>query len=204
MLKISNLGFYYKDEKWLFRHLNFTFHRNEIVGIYGDSGIGKSTFAKLIAGYLQPREGEIITPTMEIRANSKNPIQLIWQHPERAINPKWKLAKVFQEADDLPDNIQQLLSIKDDWLNRYPHELSGGELQRFCIARSLGKDTRFIVADEITSMFDAITQASLWHMLLKLVRDQGIGMIVISHQLHLLKRLADRIIHFNELIAPQV
>src|SRR5690625_3919487 len=142
MLKISNLGFYYKDDKWLFRHLNFTFHRNEIVGIYGDSGIGKSTFAKLIAGYLQPREGEIITPTMEIRAGSNNPIQLIWQHPERAINPKWKLVKVFQEADDLPDNIQQLLSIKDGWLNRYPHELSGGELQRFCIARSLGKDTR--------------------------------------------------------------
>lgn len=196
MLKVDNLGFCYKKDNWLFRHINLICQRGEVIGIYGDSGIGKSTFAKLITGYLQPTEGEINVPHK--LNNKSNPVQLIWQHPERTINPKWKLSKIFVEASDLDSEIMQWMDINDEWLNHYPGELSGGELQRFCIARSLGKHTRFIIADEITSMFDTVTQAQIWNMLLNITEERGIGMVVISHNVELLNRISHHLIDFNE------
>ena len=75
-------------------------------------------------------------------------------------------------------------------MRRYPGELSGGELQRFCIARALGERTKFLLADEITAMLDLITQSQIWNFLLKETSDRGIGLLVVSHSEELLKRLA--------------
>ncbi|HLT55654.1 MAG TPA: ATP-binding cassette domain-containing protein, partial [Bacillota bacterium] len=85
------------------------------------------------------------------------------------------------------------------WLSKYPHELSGGELQRFNIARALGTDAPFYIADEITSMFDAISQAQIWHSLLQEVEQQQKGMLVISHNQKLLEKICHRIVHFSDL-----
>ncbi|MCG8484184.1 MAG: ABC transporter ATP-binding protein, partial [Clostridia bacterium] len=79
------------------------------------------------------------------------------------------------------------------WLKRWPIELSGGELQRFCIVRALNPQTKYIIADEITTMLDAITQAKIWHELLKICRARSLGVIVVSHEKSLLNRLCDRI-----------
>ena len=78
-------------------------------------------------------------------------------------------------------------------MNRYPAELSGGELQRFCIARALGKGTRFILADEITTMLDLITQSQLWSFLIKEVQEREIGLLAVSHHLPLLQSVCTRL-----------
>ena len=79
--------------------------------------------------------------------------------------------------------------IHPEWMERFPTELSGGELQRFCIARALGKGTRYLIADEITTMLDMITQSQIWHFLLEETRKRKIGLICVSHDRKLLDRL---------------
>ena len=89
------------------------------------------------------------------------PVQLIWQHPEEALNPRLKMKHALKQGGGVSPRIAEGLGIQDEWLERYPSELSGGEMQRFCIARALGEQTKFLLADEITSMLDMITQSQI-------------------------------------------
>ena len=86
------------------------------------------------------------------------------------------------------------MGIKKEWLNRWPSELSGGELQRFCVVRALSPETKFLIADEMTTMLDAITQAQIWDVVLKHVKKYNIGLVVISHEKALIDRICDRVI----------
>lgn len=95
------------------------------------------------------------------------------------------------------------LGIKEEWLSRWPSELSGGELQRFCIARAFQDETKFIIADEITTMLDAITQAHLWKMLHRVAKERNIGVLAISHDSYLLQRISDRMIDFQDFQGAQ-
>ena len=122
---------------------------------------------------------------------------MIWQHPERAVNPRLKMEKILSDGGQVEDRIIEGLGIEEDWLNRYPQELSGGELQRFCIARALGKETRFLIADEISTMLDLITQSQIWNFLLDEVKRREIGLIVVSHSEALLKQVAERKLPFT-------
>ena len=124
------------------------------------------------------------------------PVQMIWQHPEKAVNPRLKMRQVLLEGQEVTERIVKGLGIEEDWMNRYPQELSGGELQRFCIARALGKGTRFLIADEISTMLDLITQSQIWNFLLKEVEERQIGLVVVSHSEPLLERIGVRRIQF--------
>ena len=108
-------------------------------------------------------------------------MQLIWQHPQEAVNPRRRMKTVLEEGGVLDERLIRGLGIEKEWLERYPGELSGGELQRFCIARALGEKTRFLLADEITAMLDLITQSQIWNFLLEEVRSREIGLLVVSH-----------------------
>src|SRR5690606_36503927 len=161
----------------------------EIVGMYGKSGIGKSTLAKIIAGYIKPLQGEVRICNNKLTGEKIYPVQLIWQHAEVVINPSWQMKKILAESPYLSEEMLSSLGIQSLWLRYYPHELSGGELQHFDIARALGTDAQFYIADEITSMFDAISQAQIWHSLLQEVEQQQKGMLVISHNQKLLQKI---------------
>jgi peptide/nickel transport system ATP-binding protein len=117
---------------------------------------------------------------------------MIFQHPELAVNPHWKTAKSLKEGFLPSRRILTAFGVEDEWLERYPWELSGGQLARICLVRALGPDTRFIIADEITAMLDAVTQARIWNSLLEHVRQNKIGMMVISHDKHLISGICDR------------
>ena len=121
---------------------------------------------------------------------------MIWQHPERAVNPRLRMRDTLADGQQIEERIIRELGIEEDWMNRYPRELSGGELQRFCIARALGRDTRFLIADEISTMLDMITQSQIWNFLLKEVREREIGLIMVSHSEPLLQKVATRRIVF--------
>jgi peptide/nickel transport system ATP-binding protein len=128
-----------------------------------------------------------------------NPVQLVFQHPEKAVNPKWKMKDILNEGNNVSQDILDSFGIKNSWLNRWPNELSGGELQRFALARSLGSETRYLIADEITTMLDAITQAQIWNTVLDIVKERNIGVLVVSHEKNLIKKLCHDTVYLNDI-----
>ena len=89
--------------------------------------------------------------------------------------------------------------MKENWLTRWPNELSGGELQRFSILRSLNPKTKFIIADEISTMLDAMTQVQIWEALINHAKANNIGILAVSHDIELLEVICDDILYFNEI-----
>lgn len=168
------------------------------LGIAAPSGFGKTTLCQILAGYRTPTAGRVCVDDMPLPGSGYCPVQMIWQHPELSVNPRLKMREVLCEGDRIPERIVEGLGIERDWLNRYPAELSGGELQRFCIARALGEKTKFLLADEISTMLDLITQSQIWNFLIKEVSEREIGLLVVSHSEHLLERLCSRIINLWE------
>lgn len=199
-LEARNLSFRYGDGPWLFQHVNFTLKRGEIVGITGPSGRGKTTFCRLLSGYEKPVEGTVMIDGKPIQKKGSHPVQLIFQHPEKAVNPRWKMDKTLNEGWQPNQEILDLVGIEKEWLTRWPNELSGGELQRFCVARALGPHTNFLIADEMTTMLDAITQAQIWQAVIEIAKQRSMGMVVISHDAKLMERLCHRIVDFEELL----
>lgn len=183
--------------------VDFSVREGEVVGLWGSSGCGKSTLAKLLAGHAKPAAGLVTWDGRPLPEKGARPVQIIFQHPERAINPRWRLGKTMREAWDPPQELVEAMGIEDAWLARYPNELSGGEQQRFCIIRALAPTTRILVCDEVSTMLDVVTQAQLWDVLMGQARARGMGMVVITHDGFLAARLCDRVVRMDDLdLAP--
>ena len=200
ILEAKNLCFCYeKKGRQILDQFSLRADSSERVGIVAPSGFGKTTLCKLLAGYEEPESGEILLDGKQLQSNKGYcPVQMIWQHPEQAVNPRLRMRAVFEESDQADPGLMEKLGIEPDWLNRFPTELSGGELQRFCIARALGKRTRFLLADEISTMLDLITQSQIWHFLIEETQRRGIGMIVVSHDEELVEKVCTRVVQLNE------
>lgn len=193
MLKAHSISFRYENTPWLFEDLDFTLKPGEIIGLPGPSGQGKSTLARIMAGYISPQVGRVTFEGKSLPKTGYCPIQLLFQHPETALNPRWQLGDSIAEAH-LPDEATlRRLNIEKHWLSRYPHELSGGELQRLALARAMTPKTRFLIADEMTAMLDPNTQALVWDAVISWAKEFNVGILAISHDRHLLGRVAHRI-----------
>lgn len=193
-LEVQNISYQYSSKgRMILDHFSMTMENTERVGLAAPSGYGKTTLCKLLSGYLQPESGQILLGGKPLKVYTKYcPIQMIWQQPELAVNPRLRMKAVIEEGDGIEPRILEGLGIEPDWMNRFPAELSGGELQRFCIARALGGQTKFLLADEISTMLDLITQSQIWNFLLKEVEMRGIGLIVVSHHQELLSQICTR------------
>ncbi|MBC6430834.1 ATP-binding cassette domain-containing protein [Nostoc sp. HG1] len=190
MLKAEHLSFRYRSQQpWILRDLSLELERGEVVGLTGPSGLGKTTIAKLLAGYLQPTQGKVTCNDQPLSNKGYCPVQLIFQNPELAVNPRWRISKILAEGKPPSTDLLTSLGIHQSWLSRYPHELSGGELQRIAVARSLNSSTHYLIADEMTAMLDANTQALIWQVVMKYSREHEVAILVISHEAALLKRL---------------
>jgi peptide/nickel transport system ATP-binding protein len=196
-LEARNIGFRYGSGPWLFQGINFTLGPGEIVGLTGPSGRGKTTFCRILAGLEKPARGSVTVGGTALPKNKYHPVQLVFQHPEKAVNPRWKMDKILNEGWNPDQELLASLGIEQEWLTRWPNELSGGELQRFCVARSLGPNTRFLIADEMTTMLDAITQAQIWNAVLEIAKKRQMGIVVVSHEAKLIQRLCHRVIELN-------
>lgn len=195
LLELKNVSYRYnKNSPWILEDVSFTIDSKERVALVGPSGYGKSTLAKIISGYIEPKKGKVLWDGKPIPKDVYCPIQMIYQHPEKSVNPRWKMEKILNEAWKVDNNILKEMGIEKSWLTRWPNELSGGELQRFCIARVLGPQTKFLVCDEISTMLDVITQAQIWNFLLKISKKNELGMLVVTHNIELANRVCDRII----------
>ncbi len=201
-LEARDISFKYGEgTRQILNHVTLTVEAGEKVGIMAPSGYGKTTLCKILAGYEKPDQGEVLLDGTPIRAfRGYSPVQMVWQHPELSVNPKRRLRTVTAEGDwsfeDTGERarIEAELGIRDEWKERFPVEVSGGELQRFCIARALGRRTKLLIADEMTTMLDLITQGQIWDFVLKELKRRDIGMIAVSHSPELLEKVCDRVV----------
>lgn len=198
-LKADNISFSYNKKREILKDISLSLDSNQIIGLIGDSGSGKSTLCKIMAGYITHYSGKVTLDGNEIPDKDFNPVQLIFQHPEKTMNPKWKMEKVLRESWIPTQDLKDTFGLKDNWLTRWPSELSGGELQRFSILRALNPKTKFIIADEISTMLDAVTQVQIWEALIGHCKANNIGILAVSHDKELLDVICDDILYFNEI-----
>lgn len=196
VLSAERVSFSYVDGVPVLSDVSFEVESGERVALRAPSGFGKSTLCQILAGYLVPDEGRVLLDDapVSVTRGLPNPVQLIWQHPEMTLDPYLRIRDSLAEVGEVTDELLEGLGVKPAWLERFPHELSGGELQRCCIARVLALSPRFVIADESTTMLDAITQVQIWEFLMAYCERHRIGLVVVTHSDALLKRLATRVV----------
>ena len=200
ILEARNISFRYGEKsREILKDFSLKAESTERVGLVAPSGFGKTTLCKILSGYEKPDSGQVLLDGKPLDFyGSYCPVQLIWQHPEQDINPRLRMRSVLEEGDNVSPDLIKRLGIEADWMNRFPAELSGGEMQRFCIARALGQRTQFLLADEISTMLDLITQSQIWHFLMDETEKRKIGMIVVSHSQELLEKVCTRIVDLQK------
>ena len=117
-LKAQGINFKYKDDKYILKDIDFTIDSGEVVGLIAPSGFGKTTLAKILAGYEKPQSGSVTIDGNKLSKKGYSPVQLIFQHPEKSVNPKWKMDKILKEAFEpskelLDDMIYILVDLKE-------------------------------------------------------------------------------------------
>jgi ABC-type glutathione transport system ATPase component len=187
-------------------NINFSVYENEVLGICGESGGGKSTLAKMISGLITPTAGKIILNDALIAEPSKpQPIQILFQNNSNLLNPFRKVKSIVEESiklnEEPEDNIGEIkrklydsLSISDDLESRKGFELSGGERQRVALARLLAANPKVLILDEPFSAQDIGSQQNLAGLLKKINEEFNLTIICISHDLKILQYLAHRLI----------
>lgn len=194
LLEARDIFFRYNRRlPWVLENVNLSVENGERLALFAPSGYGKTTLAMLLAGYLTPTRGKVLLDGSPLPNRGVCPVQLIYQHPEKAINPRWRLKKVLEESGELREDVLDAFGIERAWLNRFPRELSGGELQRFCVARALMSGAEFLICDEISTMLDVITQAQIWNVVLDEAERRNMGIITVTHNRHLAEQIATRV-----------
>ncbi|MGN0045850.1 MAG: ABC transporter ATP-binding protein [Eggerthellaceae bacterium] len=197
MLEARDVSFAYKKGREIYRGINLSVAPDERVALQAPSGFGKTTLCQILSGYLQPSAGQVLVDGEPLPKRGVCPVQLIWQHPEKVLDPRMRMRDSLAEAGAADPRIIEALGIQRRWMDRFPHELSGGEMQRFCIARALTARPKYLIADEISTMLDAVTQAQLWDFLVRETSEQGIGMVLVSHSPELTARVATRVVQLG-------
>lgn len=198
MLEGRNLTYRYgAGDKPVFRDLSIAVEPGKITGLTGVSGLGKSTLARVISGHLPVQEGQVLIDGIKHKPTGLNPVQLLAQSPIFAVNPRWTVGRIISEAWKPDDATRSALRVRAEWYERYPHQLSGGELQRVTVLRALAPSVRYLIADEISSALDPITQAEIWEFLTEYARRNEIGILAISHDRALLDWIADSTIEMT-------
>ena len=194
-------------------NIDLTIFRGETIGLVGESGSGKSTILRTIAGLLPPQSGTITydeaqslnTSVGEREKDLLRCIQLIFQNPDASLNPRHTVAEILAQplklyfglsGDELRERSVTLLErvrLRADYLERLPSQLSGGEKQRVAVARAFAAEPELVLCDEVTSALDVSVQAAVLHLLTQLQVDHGTTYIFVSHDLAVVRALADRV-----------
>ncbi|MDX8045404.1 ABC transporter ATP-binding protein [Gracilibacillus sp. S3-1-1] len=193
--------------------INFEIRPGETLGLVGESGSGKSTTGRLILQLQQATDGEVMFQGMGIHQFNKKEmkelrrdVQIIFQDPQASLNPRMKildiigqpldihkLCKTKKERRERVEELLELVGLKKEHANRYPHEFSGGQQQRIGIARALAVKPKFIVCDEPLSALDVSIQAQIVDLLQDLQKKLGLTYLFIAHDLAMVKHICDRV-----------
>jgi ABC-type oligopeptide transport system ATPase subunit len=198
----------------ILRGLTFDLPKGEVLGIVGGSGSGKSTLGRAMLRLLEPTSGSIHFDNTDITHMSEDELrgmrqkfQMIFQDPMSSLNPRRRVAGIIagplrlHGLDNLRGRVDEALDmvgLPRHFAQRYPHELSGGQRQRAGIARAIALRPAFILADEIVSGLDVSSQAQVLNLLEELVRELGLTLAFISHDLSVIRRLCSRVLVLHE------
>lgn len=183
----------------------------ETVGLVGESGSGKSSVAKAVVG-LNPLSAGTIELEGEVIASSKRPVrsaaaygcQLVFQDPRASLNPRMSIGETLgesiaiggvdrREVSAAREDLLLRVGLDGSYLDRYPHQVSGGQLQRVAIARALSVNPRYLILDEVTASLDVSVQARILNLLRSLQEELGFSMLYISHDLSVIRYVSDRV-----------
>lgn len=204
-------------DKLIFEHTSFHIRAGEIVGIYGSSGIGKSTVAKLLCGVLKPDGGQILFDGSPLWSQDQKydrkaglQIQMVYQQPYASLDASQKIISGFREliryhrfasgkdeAERLIEELMEEVGLDMDILQHLPYQISGGEAQRIAIARCLLFRPRLLILDEATSMLDVSTQANVVALVRRTMKKNNGAILLISHDRELVDYLCDQIYVFD-------
>lgn len=197
-----------------FKDRCFSVYRGESLGMIGVSGSGKSTMARILLNLIPFDSGKVLFKGEDISSFDKRKmldfrrqVQFIVQRPESFFDPRIKFYKSIREGvfllrknndyDRELSGLMKRLDLDEMLLHRYPHQISGGEIQRFAILRALLVHPEIIVFDEATSMLDVSTQAKIVILLQELKSERGLTYVFISHDYALIKKICSRIVEFD-------
>lgn len=225
VLEARGLSCAFGSDRVLFRDLDLSVHAGERVAIVAPSGAGKTTLCRILAGYRKPDAGCVLVRDVTLGGAAPGPrsvpsgnaalgphsvppegtvrdprsVQLISQHPEKAFDPRMRMRDSLAEAGDLADarsvDLRARFGVRDAWLDRLPHELSGGELMRFCLVRALMTGPTVLICDESTAMLDLVTQDELLSQIRELQESWGFGLILVSHSPGVIAQVATRLLY---------
>lgn len=194
--------------------VNIRLYEGETLGVVGESGCGKSTFARAVIGLVEATEGEVVWLGQDLtkmqnvqRRNTRKEIQMIFQDPLASLNPRMTIGDIIAEpletfypelsADEVKERVREMMTkvgLLPNVINRYPHEFSGGQCQRIGIARALILRPRMIICDEPVSALDVSIQAQVVNLLKELQKELGLSLVFIAHDLSVVKHISDRVL----------
>lgn len=208
-----------KERQQVIKNVSLSLKKGECLGIIGESGSGKSTLGKTLIGLLKPDSGNIIfdgvdmyNATKEEKRKIQQKISIVFQDYTSSANPRFLVKDIIRESlrvlerklgkkIDKVSKIKELLEtvgLNEGFMNRYPHELSGGQLQRVCIARAVATEPQFILLDEAISSLDASTQTQVMDLLKNLQNKYKLSYIFITHDLPSVTYMCDKVLFFHD------
>lgn len=213
ILEVNDVTASYTGTVNVLENIDLKIRRGRTVALVGESGSGKSTLARVITGLLPPSEGSVVYNgnelTRDLKSRPKEQLrvmQMIYQMPDTALNPKQKVNKIIgrplqfyfgmngKECEKKVYELLEKIELSEKYYDRYPPELSGGEKQRICIARALAAEPDLIICDEVTSALDQLVAEEILKLLQDLQNELKVSYLFITHDLATVKAIADEIV----------
>lgn len=190
-------------------NVDLSIHCGAVLGLVGESGSGKSTVGRCIMGLIEPTAGEILFEGKKIAGLSKSycrDVQIVFQDPYASLNPRKTILESIgepliyhgivekkQELESAVADILRRVGLAPDAMRRHPHAFSGGQQQRICIGRAIGLRPKLLICDEVVSALDVSIQAQILNLLLELKEDGGFSCLFISHNLAVVRYIANHV-----------
>jgi len=221
LLKVSNITKSYTKQKFLkksvknvLNDVSFSLKKGKCLGIIGESGSGKSTLGRILTGIENADNGivEFEGKNIHVKKNKylKREISIVFQNYVSSVNPKFSIAEIIAEPltiesrlkkDEIQEELKKLIEsvgLSEEFLQRFPNELSGGQLQRVCIARAIATRPKFIMLDEAVSSLDVSTQVEILDLLQELKKEYNLSYIFVTHDLLTITYICDSVIFFKD------